>query len=204
MKTTNHCKICGENIDYFDFLYLLSAHICVCKKCREKMNAVFKESLIENYRITFVYNYDETIKQLINQLKNYHDIELASIFLDRYVNILKIKYKNYVIVPAPSNKKDDEKRGFNHVYEIFKCLNLPTLNCVYKKEEFKQAEQTPDNRFHAKNYLAIDNANLYGKNILIVDDVFTSGSTVRSMVNLIKTKHPKRIEILIIAKTTRE
>ena len=42
------------------------------------------------------------------------------------------------------------------------------------------------------------------RNILIVDDVFTSGSTVRSMVNLIKTKHPKRIEILIIAKTTRE
>lgn len=168
------------------------------------MNATFKESLINDCKTTFVYNYDETIKQLINQLKNYHDIELAPIFLDRYVNILKAKYKNYVIVPAPSNKKDDETRGFNHVYEIFKCLNLPLLSCVYKKEEFKQAEQTPEDRFRTRDFLEIDNINLYGKNILIVDDVFTSGSTIRSMVELIKTKHPKRIEILIIAKTTRE
>ena len=40
-----------------------------------------------------------------------------------------------------------------------------------------------------------------GKKVLIVDDVFTTGSTVNAMIDLIKPKNPKKIKILVMSKT---
>ena len=39
------------------------------------------------------------------------------------------------------------------------------------------------------------------KNILIVDDVFTTGSTIRAAIDLVKQAKPKNIKVLVMAKT---
>jgi predicted amidophosphoribosyltransferase len=39
------------------------------------------------------------------------------------------------------------------------------------------------------------------KKILIVDDVFTTGSTVKSMIRLLERYKPKKIQILLLSKT---
>ena len=36
--------------------------------------------------------------------------------------------------------------------------------------------------------------------VLIVDDVYTSGSTINAMIKLVKKAHPKSIKILILSK----
>ena len=61
-----------------------------------------------------IYDYNETIKKLIYQFKGCYDYELKDVFLFRYVTYLKWKFNDYILVPAPSSKVDDEKRGFNH------------------------------------------------------------------------------------------
>lgn len=111
----------------------------------------------------------------------------------------------YVLIPAPSSKADDEKREFNHVVEIYKCLKLPILQIIHKKMTYKQSDHSFKERAKIADVLEIDkNVSLYGKKILIVDDVFTSGSTVKAMIDLVKTKRPKAIKVLVLSKTQHE
>lgn len=78
---------------------------------------------------------------------------------------------------------------------------MPMIKCIHKTEDIKQSDQTFEGRKDIKNYLKIDNVDLSKKKILIVDDVFTTGSTVTAMIELIKSKNPKKIKVLVMSKT---
>lgn len=148
-----------------------------------------------------IYEYDEGIKDLLYQFKGCFDIELAPVFLYQFIKELRFMYKGYVIIPAPSYRLDDERRGFNHVEEIFKQLNLQIFKLVYKIAPFKQAEQSSKMRSHISRYLVSQNMEkIRGKKVLIVDDVATTGSTMISMINLIRKGEPQDIKILVMSK----
>lgn len=148
-----------------------------------------------------LYYYNQKIQEILYQFKGCKDYELNAVFLEYYKNYLNFKFKNYIMVPAPSFIDSDEERGFNHVVEIFKNLNLKMECCVHKTKKIKQADLTTEERKNIKDVLVIDDVDFKGKNILIVDDVFTTGSTVKTMINLIKEKHPKNIKVLVMSKT---
>ena len=105
------------------------------------------------------------------------------------------------MVPAPSFEENDKERGFNHVEEIFGCLNLKMCKCIHKIKKVKQADLTSDERKNINKVLKIDEVDFTDKKILIVDDVFTTGSTVKTMIELLKSKNPKNIKVLLMSKT---
>lgn len=105
------------------------------------------------------------------------------------------------MVPAPSHKDADAERGFNHVVEIFRTLKLEMNRCIHKTERVKQADLSSEERQKISKVLVIDNIDFSGKKVLIVDDVFTTGSTVKTMISLIRSKNPKDIKVLVMSKT---
>lgn len=106
-----------------------------------------------------------------------------------------------MIVPAPSSEEADKKRGFNHVVEIFKYLNKPIIRNIYKNQDFKQTECDRIERRNIFNKLSIKNRYLItNKKVLIVDDVKTTGSTLKAMVKLVKECKPKKIKILVLSR----
>ena len=148
-----------------------------------------------------IYDYDDSIRELIYQFKGCYDRELGSLFLEQYILYIRYKYLGYYIVPAPSFYKDDIRREFNHVIEAFNCLNLPILTVVEKIDDYKQSDQRKDNRIHIGKHLKVsDLEKVRRKKILIVDDVLTTGSTIKAIIELIKEGRPKDIKILTIAK----
>lgn len=192
--------MCFKCIKDVNFTNLLNPHMHICYDCFISLNPKFYSFKVSKYRIIAVYKYDEKIRELLYTLKGCFDIELACVFLDYFVDILKIKYKGYYIVPAPSYIGDDKERGFNHVVEIFKVLNLPILNIIKKTANVKQVDVSKNERANVGNYLEIEDCNLEKKKILFVDDVYTTGSTVKACIKLLETKRPKKIEVLVIAK----
>ena len=104
-------------------------------------------------------------------------------------------------MPAPSSKETDKERGYNHVVEMFKTLHLKMNCCVHKTKDMKQSDLKASERHKIKEFLEIDDVDFSKKKILIVDDVYTTGSTVKAMIDLIKTKHPKKIKVLVMSKT---
>ena len=78
-------------------------------------------------------------------------------------------------------------------------MNLPILNILTKKEGKEQKKNSASERGLVYKLIDIQNGcQITGKKILLVDDVITTGNTLKACLNLLKKYNPKRIEILTI------
>ena len=149
-----------------------------------------------------LYDYSEFIKKQIYLFKGCSDFEMKDIFLNLFIKELKIYFKGYKIIPIPSYKKDDELRGFNHVIEVFKQMGLDMYQVVEKTEHFKQAEKGAKERQSIKKYLQLNSTKrLTKERVLIVDDIYTTGATMKAVIDLVEKINPKEIRVLVLAKT---
>ena len=165
------------------------------------MEPVLRTFWCDDVECFHIYFYTEKIQELLYQFKGCKDYELRSIFLEYYQYYLNFKFNGYILVPAPSCKESDEERGFNHVEEMYKILNLKMLKCIRKTKSVKQAELTTRQREKIGEILTIDEVDLRHKKILLVDDVFTTGSTIKAMIKLVREKGAKKIKVLLMSKT---
>ena len=181
---------------------ILNEKIPICHTCQNEMRPKFIKFKTDGHNATSIYDYNHFIKKLIYQYKGCYDYELNKAFISMFAKEIKFRYLNYVVIPVPSYKKEDEERGFNHVVEIYKNLGLTMLEILEKTEKHKQATSTVNSRHNAYKYLALNSRpDLRKKKVLLVDDVYTTGSTMKSAINLVEKLNPKRIEVLVIAKT---
>lgn len=196
------CKLCFETMRDDDLAHIITPNLLLCRKCYQKLIPKFIRFNVNNYKALSFYQYDEDIKSLLYQLKGCFDYELAGVFLDRYAKYYRLIFDGYIIVPIPSYLKDDEIREFNHVVEMFSFLKLPMERAIVKTEHFKQADHNYYQRKEIGKYMVLkENLNLKDKKVLLVDDVYTTGSTMKAAVKLIESLHPKDIKILVMSKT---
>ena len=198
---TEICKICFKSIEEFTFHNLVTIRPTICHECLVKLEPVMTRFMVDNIECLHVYFYNQSLQEILYQYKGCYDYELHSVFLEYYVGYLRRKYRKYTLIPAPSSEKSDKERGFNHVVEMFKCLNLETIRCIHKIVDIKQSDLTFVQRQKNSKNLVIDDVNLKNKKLLLVDDVFTTGSTIRSMIKLVKEKGAKIVKVLVMSKT---
>jgi len=196
-----YCKVCFSEIKINNFHSLLDKNISICDKCLEELSPFKAQETINGVKGYYLFKYNDVIREKIFTLKGCGDIELSSIFLSYFIYELKIKFKGYYIIPSPSDITSDSKRGFNHVQEIYKSLKLPILPILYKNKEFKQSDRSKASRSLVKYDLDIKNIEkIKNKKILFVDDISTTGETLKASLDLIKKGKPKKLNFLIIAK----
>ena len=174
----------------------------MCEDCFQSLKPKFISFQINSIDALAIYNYDETIQKLIYTYKGCYDYELKDVFLARFLPYLKLTYQGYVVVCAPSSQIDDEKRGFNHVKEIFKSLDLPIIDVFRKTKREKQSDKSSKDRLNVEKIIeGFDLEKLYGKKVLIVDDIYTTGATMFKLIQIVQSANPKTIKVLVIAKT---
>ena len=195
------CKICFKPIEQNSFHSLIFKNPTICHDCLLKFGPVLDTFYIDDVKCFHLYFYNEKVQELLYQFKGCKDYELRTVFLEYYFTYLNLKFKGYEIIPAPSSKKSDEERGFNHVEEIFKILNLKMNKCIHKTKQRKQADLTTKEREKIGKYLVIDDVDLKNKKVLLVDDVYTTGSTIKAMIKLVKEKGAKKVKVLLMSKT---
>ena len=198
----NVCLICFKEICDHTLFNLLNKNNVICEECFSKLEPKYIEFEVSNVKATALYIYNQEMKEIIYKFKGCYDIEMGEVFLNRYLWYLKLRYKGFYIVPLPSNELDDKRRGFNHVEEIYNRLNLPILNVIKKIVDSKQAKKSKKERLKTiEVFDVVDIERVKNKKILIVDDVFTTGSSVRAAITLVKRGKPKYIEVFVIAKS---
>lgn len=193
--------MCFDKICHTTFKSLILKHCYVCDRCKSQLISRFITFEIHGCKGISIYEYDEKLRNLIYQYKGCYDYELKNVFLEGYSGVLRSIFKNYIVIPVPSHKIENEKRGFNHVEEICKVFSNRVISCVDKIENVKQSSLKSFERCNICKNLKLSNIEqIKNKSILIVDDILTTGSTMASMIDLIKGCGPSKIKILVLAK----
>ena len=202
MPTTKYCKICFKEIKNNDIIRLFDGDVCICSRCQNEFEPKFTSFKVNGYQATAIFEYTPYIKELVYKYKGCFDYELKDVFLNLYYKEIKIRYSGYKIIPIPSYIEDDKVRGFNHVVEMYKNLGLDPLPIIEKTAHFKQAEHKAKKRSEISKYLVLKKQIDLSKNkVLLVDDIYTTGSTMRAAINLVEKLNPKQIRVLVFAKT---
>ncbi len=203
MQKSGYCLICfGPIYGKNSLNFFLSKPQIICMSCKSKFETIKKEEIINGVNVLFLYNYNGFARELIYKYKGCYDIELNKVFLNDFVNYIKLKYRGHTIIFPPSNAKDDYLRGFNHIEQIVKNLKMPYEILFYKSEEYKQSSVPFNKRKEIAKIIKVKNKIVPTKKYLIIDDIYTSGSTLKSIINiLLKYKVDKdNIKGLIIFK----
>ena len=113
-----------------------------------------------------------------------------------------------IIVCAPPDKKRYYKRGFDHAAllgkYVSKKLGIPLLPKAATKIKNNLPQHTLNARNRAANVRGVYKVALpddvKGKNVLLIDDVFTTGATVNEISRILKRAGAKSVLVATVAK----
>lgn len=191
------CLYCDREIVTESFYSLLFERDMLCSHCRRELGLRQRYFMLDGVKCEYFYSYNSLFKQLLLQYKECYDEALKDVFLYGIKEKLMIKYYGYKILYVPSSKEKLEQRGFNHLEQIFSVLNLEEVRGLKMKKELCQ-----QNKDLTSRSLMIDNYVYEGKEcdkLLIVDDVCTSGSTLKGVFKAVKP-YAKEIRALVLAR----
>jgi len=163
----------------------------------------------------FIYKYNNELKKIIKGIKYklvkkafYELFYISSdLIYDRLMPILRL-YRNCLLIPVPLFKTKLNKRGFNQTEEISlflkKHFNIPYVKFLIRKKDTKSQamlKKRRDRYFNMKGAFSIKNkSDIFKKTFIIVDDVVTSGSTIREAASVLKQNGALKVFVFAIAK----
>lgn len=117
-------------------------------------------------------------------------------------------FNNFILVPIPLHKKKLKERGFNQAEEIgkelSKFLNIPIFNDVLIKikQTLDQVELKKEERQENIRgvFLCQKPEIIKNKKILLIDDIFTTGSTMEECACVLKDAGAKEIWGMVVAR----
>lgn len=155
--------------------------------------------------------FDGAVRELIHQFKYSGKTMLrrplallAADRLDRFVSGAEPD----MIIPVPLHKKRLRQRGFNQAIllgEIFaKRWGLPLLRNNLRRVRWTEPQvnlSAAERLENVKGAFAIDNTTeILGRRILLVDDVYTTGSTVKECAKVLKSGGAKAVFVVTVAR----
>ncbi len=194
------CLICSKpllaNISVFQIIH----NSPLCQSCMDKFKIINQTISFYHYPLHILYEYNDFFKELLYQYKGQYDYALKEVFLIFYKEQFKQKFKDYIIVVAPSYENDNVIRGFSPIENIALTFSSHIFTGLYKTEKYKQSDLTFEQRRQVSKKISIKNKEmLKGKKVLLLDDVLTSGETLKKCLELILQCYPQHVELMVIA-----
>lgn len=221
------CSVCKINIDYKKRVRICDKcndlleknNGLFCKKCALPLKDGGEHCYIcrkDKYYYKFnimrsAYIYKGIIRDLILKFKYSNRMFLTYDFANEMSSLIKENkcFSNYdYIIPVPINITRKIKRGYNQAElladNIAGNLNKPVLkNVLYRKKitkpQFKLSKKSRAENIKG-SFLIKNNKSIYKKNILLIDDIATTGLTVSECAKVLKEAGAKKVFVATLAR----
>jgi len=159
----------------------------------------YKSPLIK--KLVRAFKYPPFIKELAQTLS---EIIIAHFQMSSNVE----NFKKYIMIPVPLEKKRKKWRGFNQAEEIGGHLanyfKLPLITDLLLKTRSTPPQVDLSSKKRGENLrgvFSIKNAqSIQGKNILLIDDIYTTGSTMEECGRVLHQAGAKEIIGIAVAR----
>lgn len=196
-------EICKENI---------------CYSCKLEFSKYKKEKIIlfnDKYfdELMYLYDYKGMVRNTIIRYKFNDKSYIYKTFAKEVINCKKICEKINmcdIMLSVPIHKLRKLERGYNQSYLIAKCigknLNIEVKDNILIKTKNNKPQSTLKATNREENILGVYDINIkyldkiQNKIILLLDDVYTTGSTVNECSKILKKYGAKKVIVLVIAK----
>ena len=204
-----------------DYIYKEQCYLCrrtvedvpLCSKCykeilKNEANHAYTIEIIDGVPYYWAGFYSKNMQKLIRGLKYHGQKRLAPIlakFLYQYWKKFDASSESFVIIPVPLYKKRQRKRKYNHM-ELVANEFAKLANCVVNTEiiarikdtkpqyGLKQSERTRNMQGAFRVEIDFDK----NQKLLIIDDILTTGSTVKEMIKTLRAAGFLNITVLTI------
>ena len=141
---------------------------------------------------------DGLLRDLIEVYK-YHSVRaVASVLAETMMGVID---SSYTLVPLPTINRHIRERGFDHIGLICKKTGLPVGRVLLRNKNTVQVGASLEQRREqAKQAYSLGSVDL-NKKYLLVDDVWTTGSSMMAAANLIREAGVKNLAICAIARS---
>ena len=212
IDTVKICADCWHKIDFISqqcckkcgiaFEYDLGVG-AVCLSC-ETMQVAYSKAI-------FLFKYNEIGKRIIHKLKYYDHTYLAKYLANTAFRVIKSNFSNCdVVIPVPLHRKRLMSRLYNQSALISKelaklmCIDFGCNALLKVRHTVPQTALTKLQREkNVKNSFIANPSQKYlflNKNALLVDDVMTTGSTIKECSKVLIEAGCKEVFVFTLAR----
>lgn len=210
------CPFCGK------LLSNTNSNLICCEECNSKLKKnVFPftdgtyDFLPNNKAFYCVYKYVDMLRDAVIRYKFKDEVWLAKPFSKMILDYIE-QHSSFslfdVIVCVPVSKSRLKNRSYDQTLEIAKFISkekeIPIVNCLLKNEKFgDNAAEHKDRiqRISESRYEFIGNdLSVNSKNILLIDDVITTGSTIRECTDILINNGAINVYAVVLASGRRD
>ena len=200
------CSDCSKSLEFLEDI----CDVCGAPKTGEKCWVCDTNNFhFDRARSVFMFN--KIVQKLIHEFK-YSEMTRIAKFFGEYSREYLNKYQPFdhidIIAPVPLHIVRKRDRGFNQAEfltkEISKNMGWDHVPTLIKRKRFTQTQtklkkaKRKDNVSNA--FSANPKINIKGRNILLVDDVFTTGATANSIAEILKEKQANKVYVFTIGR----
>ncbi|MDP2820698.1 MAG: ComF family protein [bacterium] len=205
------CLVCGKHNNFLCY----DCYSLIPLENRFQLNKNLPKTELKSLdKIYWATGYKNFIVKKIIQNYKYSPFSkklsaILSKMLFDFVALNELDFKEIdFLVPVPSSARRKRWRGFDHIEEICRDfseqINLPLLTKNLVKIRDSEPQMNLSGAKRKENiqgaFFCQDQKKIQGKNILLVDDVFTTGATLEESAKTLKNFGAKKVYGLVIAR----